>query len=81
MTTKSPRIYVTLDPSDAEIIQILSHNEEMSMSAIIKKMVEKCIEEHEDYLLAKRADEAEKKWIEGGRKTISHEELCKNLGL
>ena len=41
--------------------------------------MEDWLEEYEDLLLAKRADEVEKKWIAGGRKTISHEDLCQEL--
>lgn len=32
-------------------------------------------------VLAKRAEEAYEKWEKGGKKTISHEELWKKLGI
>lgn len=78
---KSPRLQVTLNPDDLEIINLIAEKKHMSMSAVVKKVVEDWLEEYEDMLLAKRAEEAENRWIEGGRKTISHEELCRKLGI
>ena len=51
------------------------------MSGLVRKVIEDWLEEYEDMLLARRAEEAEKEWIEGGCKTISHEELCRELGI
>lgn len=79
MATKNPRLQVTLNPDDMEIIEIIANKKHMSMSAVVKKVVEDWLEEYEDMLLARRAEEKEKKWIEGGCKTISHEELWKRL--
>lgn len=79
MVTKHPRVQVTLNPDDMEIVQLIANKKHMSMSAVIKKVVEDWLEEYEDMILARRAEEAEKRWIEGGCKTISHEELWKKL--
>lgn len=49
------------------------------MSGLIRKVMEDWLEEYEDMLLARKADEADKKWEERGHKTISHEELWKKL--
>jgi predicted DNA-binding protein len=78
---KNPRINVTLNPSDIEVMEILCEKKQMSMSSLAKKMIEEWLEDYEDMLLARRAEEAEKRWIEGGSKTISHEELCQELGI
>lgn len=79
MPTKNPRINVTFDPSDQEVIQLICKKKNMSMSKLVRKVVEDWLEEYEDMLLARRAEEAEKRWEANGRQTISHEELWKRL--
>jgi predicted DNA-binding protein len=79
MPTKNPRVNVTFNSSDAEVLQLICKKKNLSMSALIRKVMEDWLEEYEDMLLAKRAEEAEKRWIEGGKKTISHEDLCREL--
>ena len=81
MSTKNPRLQVTFNADDLEIISLIAKKKKISMSAVVKKIVEDWLEEYEDMLLARRAEEAEKKWIEGGRKTISHQELCRRLDI
>lgn len=81
MTTKNPRVNVTLDPDDLEIIKILAERQNMSIAAIIKEFVEDALADYEDFLLAVRALEAEKDWEKRGRPTITHEELCQKLGI
>lgn len=78
---KNPRISVTLNSEDAEIIEMICKQKKMSMSSLAKKVIEDWLEEYEDMLLARRAEEAEKRWIEDGCKTISHEELWKRLDI
>lgn len=78
---KSPKITVSINPSDLEVMQILCHKYDFSMSALAKKMISEWLEDYEDMLLAKRAEESEKRWIKAGCKTISHEKLCKELGI
>jgi len=79
--SRNPRINITLNPSDLEMMEILCKKKQMSMSSLAKKMIESWLEDYEDMLLAKRAEEAEKRWIEGGCQTVSHEELCQELGI
>lgn len=81
MTTKNPRINVTLNPDDLEIIKILCEQKNISQAALIKKMVEEWLGDYEDFLLAVRAYEAEQDWEKRGRPTITHEELCQKLGI
>lgn len=79
MTTKCPRLYVTLDPIDHDIIHILAKQKDMSVSSVMKKIVQEWLEEYEDILWARKAEESEKECE--GKKTISHEDLCKKLGI
>ena len=81
MPTNNPRTMVTLHPHVDDVVAYVCKKERMSKSAVIRKVMEDWAEEYEDMLLARRAEEAEKKWIDGGCKTISHEDLCKELGL
>lgn len=78
---RNPRINITLNPSDLEIIEALCKKKMISVSSLAKKMIEDWLEDYEDRILAHRAEEAERKWIEDGSKTISHEELCQELGI
>lgn len=79
MTTKTPRIYVTLSESDADCVMLLAKKWHISASNLIRKMVEDCLEKYEDEQLAMRAIEAEKDWIANGSKTISHEEIWETI--
>ncbi len=79
--SRNPRINVSLNPSDLEMMAILCKKRKISMSSLAKKMIEDWLEDYEDMLLARRAEEAEKKWIDEGCQTISHEELCQELGI
>lgn len=78
---RNPRINVTLSPSDIGVMELICVKKHMSMSALAKKIIEDWLEEYEDMLLARRAEEAEKRWLIGGSKTISHEELCQKLNI
>lgn len=78
---RNPRINITLNPSDVEVMQILCEKKKLTMSSLAKKMIEDWLEEYEDMLLAIRAEEAEKRWEANGKKTISHEDLCLELGI
>ena len=79
MPTNNPRVNVTFNESDAEMMQIIAKRKKISMSGLIRKVMEDWLDEYEDMLLAKRADEADKKWERKGKKTISHEALWKRL--
>lgn len=81
MPTKNPRINVTFNPSDAEVLQIICKKKKVSMSGLVRKIMGDWLEDYEDLLLARRAEEAEKKWEENGKQTISSEEVWKKLGI
>jgi hypothetical protein len=76
---KSPRVNVSLNPSDFEVLLILSEKKKMSMSSMVKKMVENWLEDYEDYLLSIRSDEAELESV--GQDTYTHEEVCQIFGI
>ena len=79
MPTTNPRVNVTFTESNAEMIQIICKKKKISRSSLIRKVMEDWLEEYEDMLLAKRAEELDTKWEKGGKKTISHEDLWKKL--
>ncbi len=79
MPTSNPRVNVTFNEGDVEMMQLICKKEKMSMSALIRKVMEDWLEEYEDMILSKRAQEAEERWEKKGKKTISHEELWKRL--
>jgi hypothetical protein len=70
MSAKTHRIKVTLDTEDLEIIQILSHKLKLSMSSVIKRMVQDWLEDYEDMRLIHKIEEREKE----NNPLISHEE-------
>lgn len=79
MPTNNPRVNVTFNESDAEILYLICKKKKISMSGLIRKVMEDWLEEYEDMILAKGAEEAEERWKKGGRKTVSHEEMWKRL--
>jgi predicted DNA-binding protein len=79
MPTHNLRVNVTFSESNAEMIQMICKKKKISLSGLIRKVMEDWLEEYEDMLLAQRAEELDKKWEEKGRKTISHEKLWKRL--
>lgn len=79
MPTKNPRVNVTFNESDAEVMQLICKKKKITMSGLVRKVVEDWLEEYEDMLLARRAEQAEKEWEESGRKTVSFEEVWKDL--
>lgn len=81
MPTSNPRVNVTFSESDVEMMHIICKKKKISLSRLIRNVMEGWLEEYEDMILAKRAEEAEAKWEKGGRKTISHEELWKRLSM
>lgn len=70
MSTKTHRINVSLDEEDLEIIQILSDRKKISMSSVIRKMVQDWLEEYEDMILINKIEARENE----NNPLISHEE-------
>jgi predicted DNA-binding protein len=73
MSSKTHRINVTLDAEDLEMIQILSRKQKLSMSYLIKKIVQDWLEEYEDMKLIQKIEQRESE----NNKLISHEEYWK----
>lgn len=79
MPAKNPRIQVSLNESDAEILSIICKKKKISKSGLLRKVFESWLEDYEDMLLARRAEEAEAEWEKNGRETVSFEEVWKDL--
>ena len=76
---KNPRVSVTLNEIDAEMLHMLCEKNGVSLSSMVSRMVMEWLEEYEDAQLYIRAQKAKDDWIKQGKPTISHEELWKNL--
>ena len=76
MPTNNPRVNVTFNESDAELLHLICKKKKISMSSLIRGVMEDWLEEYEDMLLAKRADEAHKNGTKKGRKQY----LMRNCG-
>lgn len=81
MPTLNPRVNVTFNPSDAEVMKLICKKKNISMSSLVRKVIEDWLEDYEDMLLAKRAEDAEKEWLEEGGKTYTLEEVCQELNI
>lgn len=79
MPTKNPRVNVTFHESDVEVMALICKKKKISMSGLVRRVIEDWLEDYEDMLLAKRAEEAEKRLEANGWKTVSHEDLWKDL--
>ena len=73
MPTSNPRVNATFSPNDTEIMHIICEKKKMSMSGLIRKVMEDWLEEQEEMILAKSTEEADVKWEKEGKKTISQE--------
>jgi Family of unknown function (DUF6290) len=80
MPTSNPRVNVTFSESEAELMLLICDKKKISMSALIRKVMQDWLEDHEDMILSKRTEKAEADWENNGKKTVSHEELWKRLG-
>jgi len=81
MPTHTPKVNVAFNSSDAECMELICKKKKITMSQLVRKVVEDWLEDYEDMLLAKRAEVAEEEWIKEGCKTISGEDLCRELGI
>lgn len=68
-----------MNPSDLEIMHLICQKENLSMSGLAKKMIKDWLEEYEDILLSKRAEEAEKR--AKGKRTYSLEDVRKKCDM
>ncbi|HLP34756.1 MAG TPA: DUF6290 family protein [Amoebophilaceae bacterium] len=70
MSNKKPRINVTFDASVAGIISELAHQEQKSVSSLVRELTMEALEKREDFLLSSIALKRE----QNHSKTYSHEE-------
>jgi len=78
---KNPRVHVTLPKEEYEMLCLEAKKKHMSVSSILRMLAIVHVEEEEDKWLAIKAEAAEERWIAGGRKTYTHEEVCKSFGI
>lgn len=78
MTTKNPRIQVTLNPIEHEIVKILAKKKHVSMSVIAKKFIEKALEDYEDEMDIIALNEA--RIEENLKNALPWEDVVKKLG-
>ena len=67
MPTENPRIQVTLDKETINTLTLMAEREELSMSAMAKKLIKSAMEYDEDYHLSKLAMERDTEdavWVE-----------------
>lgn len=57
MTTKHPRLNVTLSPEQMGLLTLLAKKEDKSLSAVASTLIAEAMELHEDLYLSKLADE------------------------
>ena len=73
MTTKNPRINVTLDKNFASILSKLAKTEHKSVSSLMRELALEALDMREDLNLSLLADKLDKENI----KTYSHEDAWK----
>lgn len=73
MTTKTPRLNITLDSENLGLLATLAGRNNKSLSATAKDLILQALELEEDLYLSKIAAERDKK----GTKFISHEDAWK----
>ena len=71
MPTDKPRIQVSLDPGDHEIVSMLAKQRNLSQSAVVRSLVEDALELQEDLYFANIAQEREKK----GKSPIAFDDI------
>lgn len=79
MPTSKPSVNVTFSEHDREIMDSICRKEKVSMSTLIRNVMQDWLEEYEDMILARNAEIVHEKWEKSGSRTISHKELWKRL--
>lgn len=77
MTTISKPIAVRFDEDLVKLIEEVSAGQDMTKTDFIREAV---LEKLEDMYDLAMADKAYQKWVDGGKKTYSHEEFMKRYG-
>ena len=73
MSTKNPRINLTVDSQIASILATIAKKQELSVSRLAKELILDALERHEDYALSQLAEKREIK----RQKRVSHEQAWK----
>lgn len=75
MTTKQPRLNVTLSEEAHDILSMLAERDDKSVSAIAREMIQKGLELEEDLWLSELAEEREKQTT----RWLTHDEFWKDV--
>ena len=73
MTTKNPRINVTLEPNIVDILNMVATRENCSVSSLTKELIIEALERREDLTLSTVAD------LRDNEPNISHDKAWKDL--
>jgi predicted DNA-binding protein len=73
MSTRNPRINVTLEKMTVESLAILAKNEQKSLSGLVRDLVTEALEIREDYYLSKLVEATDN----DDQEKYSHEEAWK----
>ncbi len=73
MSTKNPRLNITIEPSLIELMSSIAHQESKSLSRVAKELLIEALDRREDLLLSHLAEERDSEDLE----TISHEDAWK----
>jgi predicted DNA-binding protein len=60
---KNPRVSVTLNYSDMEMLQYLSSKKRTSVSYLVKRIVEDWLKQYEEGTLMDRVEPKESRWL------------------
>ncbi len=73
MATKNPRLNITVESSLIDVINFIAQQEEKSVSRVAKELLMEAIDQREDMMLSKLAEQRDAEGFE----TVSHEEAWK----
>ena len=73
MATKNPRINVTFEETTADLLSTLGHQQQKSVSSLVRELALEALELHEDLYLSKIAEKLDV----DGAKTHSHKDTWK----
>lgn len=76
MPTNKPRLNLTLNPDDMDMLAHFATKEAKSIAAVARDLIEEALELREDYMLAKLADQRMK---EDTGTYHSHDEVWGNI--
>lgn len=77
MPTKKPRLNITFDSPEVNILALLAKKQQKSIAGLAKELLLEALERHEDIMLSALADERLEEAETKSQKMISHEKAWK----